>query len=166
MTATDTSHLSATDTFSATVLGAPLVTAQTPNQTWTEGKAVSLALPANTFTDPQGEKLTYTATLANGQALPAWLSFNATTETFSGTAPTTAQSLSIKVTATDSSGLAASESFTASVQPAPAPRPGITVIRSDTEPDLDRRAERDFGAAGQHFHRRSGPENDVSRPMR
>jgi hypothetical protein len=127
ITATDTSHLSATDSFVATVLGVPLVTAQTPNQTWIEGKTISLTLPANSFTDPQGEKLTYTATLTNGQALPGWLSFNATTETFSGTAPTTAQSLGVKVTATDSSGLATSESFTASVQPAPAPRPAITV---------------------------------------
>jgi hypothetical protein len=133
VTATDTSHLSATDAFSATVLGAPLVTAQTPNQTWTEGKAVSLALPANTFTDPQSEKLSYVATLSNGQALPGWLSFNATTETFSGTAPATAQSLAIKVTAIDSSGLAASESFTASVQAAPAPKPGIAV--SDPTPN-------------------------------
>ena len=126
--ATDTSGLSVTDTFSATVLGTPVVAAVTPNQTWTEGKAISLALPANTFTDPQNEKLTYTATQSNGQALPGWLSFNATTETFSGTAPATAQNLGITVTATDSSGLSASESFTASVQPAaPVIKPGITV---------------------------------------
>lgn len=133
VTATDTSHLSATDTFVATILGSPLLTAQTPNQTWTEGKTVSLVLPATSFTDPQGEKLTYTATQSNGLALPGWLSFNATTETFSGTAPTTAQSLSIKVTATDSSGLAASESFTASIQPAPLPKPAISV--SDPTPN-------------------------------
>lgn len=131
VTAKDTGGLSTSDTFSATVLGAPAVTAQTPNQAWIEGKVVSLALPANTFTDPQGQKLLYTATLSNGQALPGWLSFNAATETFSGTTPTTAQSLSIKVSATDSSGLTASESFTAGVQPASAtpvsPKPGITV---------------------------------------
>ncbi|HEX3991027.1 MAG TPA: putative Ig domain-containing protein, partial [Acetobacteraceae bacterium] len=135
VTATDTSHLAATDSFTATILGAPLVTAQTSSQTWTEGKAVSLTLAANSFTDPQGEKLAYTATLSNGQALPAWLRFNATTETFSGTAPSTAQTLGIKVTATDSSGLATSESFTATIQPAPAPtpRPGITV--SDPTPN-------------------------------
>jgi hypothetical protein len=117
--ATDTSGLSATDTFSATIVGAPVVADATANQTWTEGKAVSLALPANTFTDPQGEKLTYAATQSNGQVLPSWLTFNATTETFSGTAPSTAQSLGITVTATDSSGLTASETFTANVQPAP-----------------------------------------------
>jgi hypothetical protein len=126
VTATDTSALSVSETFSATVLGAPTVTAQTPSQSWQEGKAFSLALPANTFTDPQGQALSYTASQSNGQALPGWLSFNAKTETFSGTAPGTAQSLTVKVTATDTSGLAASESFTASVT-APVVQPGITV---------------------------------------
>jgi hypothetical protein len=124
--ATDTSGLSVTDTFSATVVGTPVLTAATASQTWTEGKAISLVLPANTFTDPQGQKLTYTATLASGQALPGWLSFNATTETFTGTAPATAQTIGLTVTATDSSGLSASESFAAGVQ-APVVRPGITV---------------------------------------
>lgn len=129
VTARDTSALTATDVFSVTVIGPPALTTQTPAQTWTEGKAVSLALPANTFTDPQAEHLTYGALLTSGQALPAWLSFNATTDTFSGNAPAAAQNLGIKVTATDSSGLVASETFTAAVQPA-APvttRPGITV---------------------------------------
>jgi hypothetical protein len=128
VTATDTSGLSVSDTFLATVLGAPVVEAQTPNQTWTEGKAFSLALPANTFSDPQGESLVYTATQENGQALPSWLQFNATTDTFSGTAPLAAQTVDIKVTATDTSGLAASEEFAASVQaPATTTKPGITV---------------------------------------
>ena len=126
--ATDTSGLSAADTFSATVVGAPVVTAAIPRQTWMEDKTVALILPANTFTDPQGETLTYTATQANGQALPGWLSFDAATKTFSGTAPATAQTVGITVTATDSSGLAASESFTASVQaPVVAVKPGIAV---------------------------------------
>jgi hypothetical protein len=55
--------------------------------------------------------LTYKAALANGQALPSWLNFNAQTETFSGTAPTTAGSFSVKLTATDSAGLSTSETF-------------------------------------------------------
>jgi hypothetical protein len=117
--ATDTSGLSVTDTFSAMIVGTPVVADATANQTWTEGNTISLTLPANTFTDPQGEKLTYAATQSGGQALPSWLTFNAATETFGGTAPSTAQSLGIKVTATDSSGLMASESFIANVQPAP-----------------------------------------------
>jgi hypothetical protein len=136
VTATDTSGLSVSDTFAATVIGAPTVTDQTGNQTWQAGKAVSLALPANTFTDPQGEALTYSATQANGQALPSWLKFNPTTETFSGTAPGTTQSLSLKVTATDTSGLSASETFTAAVQALVAPtQPGITVTAPTANQD-------------------------------
>jgi hypothetical protein len=72
------------------------------------------------------QTLRYGATLSIGQALPAWLSFNAPTETFSGTAPATAQSLTVKVTATDTSGLTSSETFAASVS-APTVKPGITV---------------------------------------
>jgi len=131
VTATDTSGLSVADTFSATVLGTPVVSAPTGTQAWVEGKAVSLALPANTFTDPQGQSLTYTATLASGLALPAWLTFNPANESFAGTAPATAQSLSIKVTATDTGGLSASETFTANVaaasSPPPSTRPAIAV---------------------------------------
>ena len=128
VTATDTSSLSASETFGIMVsAAAPVVSQQTPNQTWTEEKSFSLTLAANTFTDPQGETLTYTATQANGQALPAWLTFNPETETFSGTAPTTAQSVAVKVTATDTSGLSASESFTATIQPPAALKPAISV---------------------------------------
>ncbi len=128
VTATDSSGLSAMDAFSVSVLGPPVVAAATANQTWTAGKAVSLALAANTFSDPQGQALTYTATLAGGGALPGWLSFNAATETFSGTAPATAQTLRLTVTATDTSGLSASESFNATVQPrTPVIAPGISV---------------------------------------
>jgi len=127
ITATDNTGLTASEVFVANVLGTPVVTAQTPNQSWTEGNAFSLALPGNTFTDPQGEPLTYTASLANGQPLPGWLQFNARTDTFSGTAPGTAQSVTVQVTATDSSGLSASEDFTATVQPGLAAKPGITV---------------------------------------
>ena len=65
-------------------LSPPTVTAQTPNQTWEQGEAVNLTLAANTFTDPQQEALTYSATLATGAALPAWLHFNASTEIFTG----------------------------------------------------------------------------------
>jgi hypothetical protein len=79
-----------------------------------------------TFTDPQGQKLSYFACLSNGQPLPGWLAFNPATETFSGTAPATTQSLTIKVTATDTSGLAASETFSANVT-VPTAKPGISV---------------------------------------
>ncbi|MGA2127867.1 MAG: putative Ig domain-containing protein [Xanthobacteraceae bacterium] len=116
VTATDTSGLSASDTFSVlTPAAAPALAVQTANQSWATGKAVTLALPAGTFTDPQHETLTYAATQANGTALPAWLKFTAATETFSGTAPISASTLSLKVTATDTSGLSVSETFTATI---------------------------------------------------
>ena len=53
-------------------------------------------------------------TLADGSALPAWLSFDAATRTFSGTAPASAPAspLSLKLTATDAGGLSASTGFT------------------------------------------------------
>lgn len=126
--ATDTSQLSASETFNLTVIAPPTITQQTANQTWTEGSKISLTLANSTFTDPQNEKLTYTATQANGQALPSWLTFNAATEAFSGTAPNAVTSLSIKVTATDSSGLSVAETFTGAVTAAPTtPKYGITV---------------------------------------
>ena len=162
--ATDSSGLSVSESFSATVLGAPVVMKQTPNQTWTGGKALSLALPVNTFTDPQGQKLVYTASQSNGQALPTWLGFNATTETFSGTAPTTVQSLSIKVVAADSSGLATSESFAVNVQaPPPVIQPGIKVsVQTPNQTWVDGQKV-DLGPAREHLHRRAWFEDDIRR---
>ncbi len=65
---------------------APTLAAQTTGQNATVGSAFSLVLPAGTFTDVDtGDSLAYTATAADGSALPAWLSFNAATRTFGGT---------------------------------------------------------------------------------
>ena len=104
----------------------PVVANQTSSQTWTQGHNISLVLAANTFSDPNGETLAYTATQSNGQALPNWLTFNAATDSFSGVAPSTAQSLSLTVTATDTSGLSVSETFSASV----VAQPGITLAQT------------------------------------
>jgi hypothetical protein len=46
----------------------PLLAQQTANQRWTEGSKIALTMPAGTFTDPQKEAMTYTATQANGAA--------------------------------------------------------------------------------------------------
>ena len=96
-------------------LSPPVLAQQTAAQTWSQGQAVHFTLPPGTFTDPNGESLTYSATLANGSALPSWLSFNAATETFSGTVPSGTQSFSLAVTATDTSGLSAKDSFAVTV---------------------------------------------------
>ena len=83
-------------------------------------KEFTLTLPGNHFTDPDpGDSLRIVATLANGSPLPEWLTFNATTMTFSGSPPQT-EVLNIALTATDSHGLLAQSAFTVSVEPQPA----------------------------------------------
>ena len=108
----DTAGATSTTTLTVTIHGAndaPVLAAQTGNQNATVGSAFSLALPAGTFTDVDaGDTLTYTATAADGSALPAWLTFNAATRTFSGTpAAADVGTLGVKVSATDLGGLAA-----------------------------------------------------------
>lgn len=100
---------------------APVLAVQTGNQTATVGSVFSLTLPAGTFTDvDSGDSLAYTATAANGSALPGWLSFNAATRTFSGTpASGDVGTVSVKATATDLGSLAASETFNVAVSTAP-----------------------------------------------
>ena len=88
---------------------APVASGQPGTQVFAEGQSVSVTLPA--FTDPNGLPLTYSATLTGGQALPSWLTFDPTSQTLSGVAPATAQSLAITVTATDSASLSATESL-------------------------------------------------------
>ncbi|MBY3034054.1 DUF4082 domain-containing protein, partial [Rhizobium leguminosarum] len=119
----DTAGATATANLTVTIHGAndaPVLAVQTDRQNPTVGSAFSFVLPTTTFTDvDSGETLTYTATAADGTALPAWLAFNATTRTFSGT-PTTSGTYGVRVTATDLGGLAANETFniTATVAPA------------------------------------------------
>ncbi|MDI9235278.1 putative Ig domain-containing protein, partial [Limnohabitans lacus] len=62
--------------------------------------------------------LTYTASLVGGGALPAWLTFDAGTRTFSGN-PTGAGTTSVRVTATDGGGLNVSDDFDITAVAAP-----------------------------------------------
>ena len=89
-------------TLSSSTNSAPTVATAIPDQTAMSGTAFSYQVPAATFTDADGDTLTYTATLADDTALPAWLSFAPATRTFSGT-PTAAETVSVKVTASDAS---------------------------------------------------------------
>jgi hypothetical protein len=119
VTAIDTSKLSVSETFTVDVhASAPVLAAQTPVQDLTLGQAVDLALPSATFTDPQGEKLSFTAALTTGGALPSWLHFNGSTGVFTGTAPNSQAALTLKITATDLSNLSASETLTLDFAPA------------------------------------------------
>ena len=89
-------------TLSSPTNSAPTVATEIPDQTAMSGTAFSYQVPAATFTDADSDTLTYAASLADDSALPAWLSFSAATRTFSGT-PTAAETVSVKVTASDAS---------------------------------------------------------------
>ena len=105
--------------FSITIKGtttstdtAPRVATAIPDQTATAGTAFSYAFPDNTFSDVDGDTLTYTATKAEAAALPSWLTFTAATRTFSGT-PQAADvgTVSVKVTVRDGNGGSVSDGF-------------------------------------------------------
>ena len=82
------------------------------DQNVTRGAAFTYVVPALSFTDPDGDTLRYSAALANGSALPAWLAFDAATRTFSGNSASAAAGMSsIIVTATDPGGLYAGDQF-------------------------------------------------------
>lgn len=66
---------------------APTVDEPIVDQTATEGQEWSFTIPATSFSDADGDALTYSATLADGSPLPDWLSFDAATRTFTGTPP-------------------------------------------------------------------------------
>lgn len=87
-------------------------------QTATEARPFKFTYAANTFVDPNAmDKITITATLANGDPLPSWLVFNAATRTFSGTPGyTNIGAIGIRVTATDMEGETAVSSFTLTVE--------------------------------------------------
>ncbi len=79
----------------------PYLNYQLANQSSAVGRLFSYSIPENTFFDDDGNNtLTYSATLNNGDALPAWLSFNASNQTFSGT-PINEGTYSIKVSVAD-----------------------------------------------------------------
>ncbi|HEX8594626.1 MAG TPA: glycosyl hydrolase family 28-related protein [Pseudomonas sp.] len=94
----------------APVLNTPLLDQATDAQT-----AFSYTVQANSFSDPDQDTLTYSATLADSTALPEWLKFDSKTLTFSGT-PTVASGIySVLLTASDATGASVSDSFAITV---------------------------------------------------
>jgi len=123
VTATDSGNLSVSDDFTLTVTNvneAPTVANPIADQTVFEDAPFSITVPANTFADQDavhGDTLTYSATLANGHALPGWLSFDGNTRTFHGM-PLNGDVglLDLAVTATDGGGLSATSAFLLTIQ--------------------------------------------------
>lgn len=93
---------------------APTVANAIADQTAASGKAFSYSVPSTTFKDPDNDALSYTATQENGSALPIWLSFNASTRTFTGTPPDGVSPINLKITAKDTANNSVSDVFTLS----------------------------------------------------
>lgn len=112
---------------------APEVSAPLLDQSTSENTTFSYTFPSNTFSDVDGDSLTYSATLENGSALPSWLTFNAATRTFSGVpGQDAAGDYSIAVTASDGQGGVVSDIFELEVEDAPA---GGLVLQGSTGND-------------------------------
>ncbi len=98
----------------ASVNDAPTLQQEIANQTATENQPFSFTIPANTFTDIDGDNLTYT--LATGTVLPSGITFDSATRTFSGTPSDTASgTYNLTVIASDSAGEKANDSFSLNV---------------------------------------------------
>lgn len=91
---------------------APIVGEVLSAQSVAEDSAISLQIPAAAFSDPDGDPLSYSASLADGSALPSWLSFDAATRTFSGTPDNQAVGiLQLQITVSDGKGGTANQTF-------------------------------------------------------
>ena len=120
VTATDLAGATASDTFDLTVVNTndgPTVTFAIPDQVTPEDSVFTFDVSGNFADVDLGDVLTYTATLANGDPLPSWLSFNPATGEFSGTPDNwDVGGFSVIVTATDIAGATASDTFDVAVQ--------------------------------------------------
>lgn len=104
---------------------APSVATPIPDQTATEAHWFNYQFPSTVFNDVDilfNDTLRYSATLADGSALPSWLNFNPLTRSFTGTPdPASKGMVFIKVTATDNSHASVSDSFILNIGPDRAP---------------------------------------------
>jgi VCBS repeat-containing protein len=91
-----------------------------------EDEPFTLSVPNNAFFDVDaGDVLTFSASLSDGEPLPAWLEFDAVTRRFSGIPDNDAVgNLSIRLTATDLAGAQASQWF------------GLSVINVNDAPEV------------------------------
>jgi Ca2+-binding RTX toxin-like protein len=120
VTATDLGANTANSTFTLTINNvndAPSVNAPLVDQTVAVGNPLTYSFAANSFVDVDaGDSLTYTARLDGGAPLPGWLTFDATTRTFSGTPPAgSVGTVSVRVFATDQSFATVSDVFNLTV---------------------------------------------------
>jgi Ca2+-binding RTX toxin-like protein len=113
VTATDASGAVATQSFELVVSHAPVVAAPLHPAPALEDSAWSFTIPDGSFVDAdQNDTLVFATTSLDGGPLPAWLTFDATSRTFSGTPTNDDVGLrALRVTVTDTSGASAVSAF-------------------------------------------------------
>jgi Ca2+-binding RTX toxin-like protein len=105
---------------------APTISNPLVDQEQTEDRPIDFAIPLGTFSDLDGDTLTYSATQQNGDGLPAWLTF--TDGRFIGTPPLNfSGSFDIAVTASDGA-LSVSDVFRLTITPENDPPVVLTAL--------------------------------------
>lgn len=129
-TAADAVTLSVLNVNDAPTLALPLADIQIK-----EGRALELELDPATFSDVDPDDvLAYSISLSDGEALPAWLTFDATTLTLSGTPGRTDLGvISLRLTAADTEGASVFDDFLITVDAVP----GLTLIGTNGDDVLD-----------------------------
>ena len=96
---------------------APILNGSVADQAADEDAPFAFTVSADAFSDPDaGDALTYSAALEDGSALPGWLAFDGETRTFSGKPlQSDVGSLQVTVTAKDTGGLSATDTFTLTI---------------------------------------------------
>ncbi|TNC97577.1 MAG: putative Ca2+-binding hemolysin, partial [Rhodocyclaceae bacterium] len=120
VTATDLAGNTVSGSFAVSIAStnhAPVVANVIADQSATQDIAFSWVIPTGSFADSDaGDSLSFTATLADGSALPAWLGFDLATRRLSGTPGLGDPGVvSLQVTATDNGGLSVGTSFNLTV---------------------------------------------------
>ena len=101
----------------------------------------SFTLPQQTFIDEDGDSLSYSATLKNGEPLPPWLKFNPATLEFTVNTPDSKiDSIEVTVIADDGQSKAATTDIEIKLEPAfsaalPAEAPAEAISRTEPEPE-------------------------------
>ena len=98
---TDRANQSITEEFDVKINRSPVVANTLEDQFFAPGSASGYIVPVGTFTDADGDVLTYSATLADGSPLPSGLSFDFNLREFSIASNAPVGVYTIRLTATD-----------------------------------------------------------------
>jgi uncharacterized delta-60 repeat protein len=115
---------------------APVLATALASATALATQTTHVTVPTSTFTDADGDTLSYTARMADGAALPSWLAFNAGSRTFTATTPgnAAAGAYNAAVVARDPWGAEATANFTLAVTSSNrAPTGTVTITGTPTQ---------------------------------